>query len=86
MNEDTFTPLLNYLSAMAQAKVLLRQGIITKKEFADIDTMMAKKHGLSLCSIFRKTEWINSEIRGNMSYEKEVKRFGKDNTKNTSAS
>ena len=30
-----------YISAMTQAKVLLNKGIISKKEYADFDTIMA---------------------------------------------
>jgi len=56
-----------YISAMAQAKMMLSNGLINQEEFEDLDTMMAKKHGISLCSIFREIEWINSDFRVNMS-------------------
>ena len=56
-----------YISAMAQAKMMLSNGLINQKEFEDLDTMMAKKYGISLCSIFREIEWINSDFRVNMS-------------------
>lgn len=54
MREDYFQALLGYKSAMAQAKVLLRRGLITRKEYMHFDTMMTKKYGLSLVSIFRE--------------------------------
>ena len=54
MNEDLFRPLLAYKSIMAQAKILLRRGIITKREYTHFDTMFTKKYGLSLDSIFRE--------------------------------
>jgi hypothetical protein len=54
MNKDLFRSLLAYKSIMAQAKVLLRRGIITRKEYAHFDTMFTKKYGLSLDSIFRE--------------------------------
>ena len=56
-----------YISAMAQAKMMLSNGLINQEEFEDLDTMMAKKYGISLCSIFREIEWINSDFRVNMS-------------------
>ena len=54
VNKDLFRSLLAYKSIMAQAKILLRQGIITKREYAHFDTMFTKKYGLSLDSIFRE--------------------------------
>ena len=53
MNKDLFASLLAYKSIIAQAKVLLRQGTITKREYTHFDTMFTKKYGLSLDSIFR---------------------------------
>lgn len=44
---------LDYYAAMAVARSMLKKGIITEKEYADIDTIIAKKHGISLCSILR---------------------------------
>ena len=54
MREDMFRSVLGYLSAMAQAKALLHQGIITQREYTHFDTMFTKKYGLSLDSIFRE--------------------------------
>ncbi|MBQ7541966.1 MAG: hypothetical protein IJT44_06720 [Clostridia bacterium] len=51
MNKDLFESLLAYKSIMAQAKILLRRGIITRKEYAHFDTMFTKKYGLSLDSM-----------------------------------
>ena len=42
-----------YRRAMAVAKGMLRQGIISEKEYTKIDTMLAKKYGLSSSTIFR---------------------------------
>ncbi len=38
--------ILGYKSAMAQARRMLSEGIITEAEYAIIDTMMAEKYGL----------------------------------------
>ncbi len=54
MNEDFFRRLLGYKSAMAQAKILLGKGIITKQEYAHFDTIFTKKYGISLDSILRE--------------------------------
>ena len=45
--------LWNYQTAMAMARKMLSQGIITGKEYAKIDATIAKKYGVSSCSIFR---------------------------------
>ena len=54
VDKDLFRSLLAYKSIMAQAKVLLDRGIITKREYVHFDTMFTKKYGLSLGSIFRE--------------------------------
>lgn len=45
--------LWNYQTAMAMARQMLSQGITTGKEYAKIDATIAKKYGVSSCSIFR---------------------------------
>ena len=60
--------ILGYKSAMAQARLMLSKGIISKDEYAIIDTMMAEKYGLSSCSLFRENDLLYSSIRGNMSH------------------
>ena len=45
--------LWRYQTAMALARKMLSQGIITEKEYEKIDTIIAKKYGVSSCSIFR---------------------------------
>ncbi len=55
MDEDLFKSLLAYKSIMAQAKVLLRRGIITRREYTHFDTIHAlTKHDHPL------TEWEES--------------------------
>lgn len=53
MSDELFAVILPYKSAMAQARLMLSKGLITKDEYAIIDTMMAEKYGLPSCSIFR---------------------------------
>lgn len=45
--------LFNYQTAMALARTMRSKGIISAKEYAKIDTIIAKKYGISSCSIFR---------------------------------
>ena len=54
MDKDLFRSLLAYKSIMAQAKVLLDRGVITKREYGHFDTIFLKKYNLSLDSIFRE--------------------------------
>ncbi len=54
MDKDLFRSVLAYKSTMAQAKMLLRRGVITRKEYLHFDTMFTKKYGLSLDGIFRE--------------------------------
>ncbi len=54
MTNDFFQRLASYKAAMSLAKGMLRQGVISAKEYAEIDTIMTKKYGLSLVSIFRE--------------------------------
>lgn len=50
---EFFDRLAAYKTAMSLAAAMLRQGIISKGKYAEIDTIMTKKYGLSLDSIFR---------------------------------
>lgn len=52
MNE-LYQRLTDYQTAMSLARAMLRQGIISEDDYRKIDTIIAKKHGISSCSIFR---------------------------------
>ena len=45
--------LLAYQMAMALARSMRSKGLISAKEYAKIDTIIANKYGISSCSIFR---------------------------------
>ena len=45
--------LFAYQMAMALARSMHSKGLISAKEYAKIDTIIAKKYGISSCSIFR---------------------------------
>lgn len=53
MNEDLRKRITAYRISMSVFRGMLREGIITEKEYSKIDTIMAKKYGISSCTIFR---------------------------------
>ena len=73
MIDEQYSSLINYKSAMSQAKLRHSKGIITAKEYEIIAPKMCEKFGINSCSIFRDNEWINTLFRGNMSDTKEAK-------------
>ena len=68
MNEQVFA----YCSAMAQARRMLEQQLITKPEYAKIDALLLKKYNLSSNSIYRDINLITAAVRANMSHHTEV--------------
>ena len=62
----------SYLASMLQAKRMLAMGILTPEDYAKIDTIIAKKYGLSSCSLYRGIDLLYSRFNGNMSSCKEV--------------
>lgn len=52
MMDDYLQSIIQYRIAMSMAKSMLNKGIITKEEYAKIDTIMTKNAGLSLDTIF----------------------------------
>jgi energy-coupling factor transporter transmembrane protein EcfT len=53
MSEELYTKVAAYRQAMSLAKAMLVRGIITEKEYGEIDTMMAQRYDLSFGTIFR---------------------------------
>ena len=45
--------LFSYQTVMALARSMRSKGLISAKEYAKIDTIIANKYGISSCSIFR---------------------------------
>lgn len=72
MNDGYRAKLESYLAPMIQAKRMLTMGILTPKDYAKIDTIIADKYGISSCSLYRGIDLIYDEFRGNMSHYKEV--------------
>lgn len=51
--DELYQRLTAYQTAMCLARNMLRQGIISEDDYRKIDTIIAKKHRVSSCSIFR---------------------------------
>ena len=62
----------SYLASMLQAKQMLSMGIITPDDYTIIDTIIADKYEISVCSLYRGIDLIYDGFRGNMSHDKEV--------------
>lgn len=50
---ELFDKMYRYQTVMSWVRFLLAKSLITKAEYAKIDTMMAEKYGVSSCSIYR---------------------------------
>lgn len=59
MSEDQFRNEILYQTTMSLAKNLLRQGVISKEEYGQIDTIFTQKYSPSLGSIFADINLIN---------------------------
>ena len=58
--------LLAYRAAMSLATEMLNEGILTPREYAEIDRIIAKKYGLSLGSLYCRKPLIEGAFRGNI--------------------
>ena len=64
--EDFEGCLVAYRVAMSLAEDMLSREIITEEEYRKIDRIVAKKYGLSSCTIYLREPLINGAFRGNM--------------------
>lgn len=58
MNKDYSSRLERYIASMLQFKNMLSSGILTPDDYAEIDTILAEKYGISSCSIYRGIDLI----------------------------
>lgn len=58
--------LLAYRTSMSLAAEMLSEGILTAKEYDQIDRIIAKKYGLSLGSLYCRKPLIEGAFRGNI--------------------
>lgn len=55
-----------YQSAMTQAQIMLKNGIIDKDDIVSIEYKLAEKYGLEIGSIYREIDLITVAFRANM--------------------
>jgi len=55
-----------YQSAMTQAQIMLKNGIIGKNDIVLIEHKLAEKYGLDIGSIYREIDLISVAFRANM--------------------
>ncbi len=55
--------LLHYKAAIAVLKNWLAKGVITNADLLEIDTILARKYGLSSCSIYLENDLLCKENR-----------------------
>ena len=60
--------IIGYCSAIAQARRMLKLGIICLDDFETIEHMLLKKYNLPLSSLFRDKSLIYKETRANISH------------------
>ncbi len=51
--EDYDTRLTNFRTSLAVFQVMVKNGVLKDTDYEKICTVLAKKYGISLCSIFR---------------------------------
>jgi len=66
MANDYKAALIAYRTSMSLAASLLSDGVITEREYSQIDRIIAKRYGLNLASICCRIPLIDPENRGNM--------------------
>ena len=61
-----FQKIQAYQSAMTQAQIMLKNGIIDKYDIVSIEHKLAEKYGIEIGSIYREIDLINVTYRANM--------------------
>lgn len=70
---EYYDRLLGCASAMAQAGVMVSEGLISPEEYAAIDAAMAEKYGVSSSVLFCESGLLYGGVRANMSREEVAK-------------
>jgi len=53
MEQELFEKITLYKTTMAAVKIMMKNDLITQKEYAEIDTIIAEKYGLISSVIYR---------------------------------
>lgn len=54
---------INYLNAMFQVRAMVRQGLISEKDYIQIEEIMAKRYNQKETSLYRLNDLIISPFR-----------------------
>ena len=72
MPESYRERLESYLSAMLCVKRMLSLCLLTEQDYTHMDTIFARKYGISSSSIYRHNGLLSTGCYGNMSSTKEA--------------
>ena len=75
---EFYDAVTSYKASMKQAKTMLESGLISADDYAKIDTKLAQKYNLSLCSIYVHNDLLYTKYDGNIPY-KEVLTINENN-------
>ena len=75
---EFYDAVTSYKASMKQAKTMLERGLISADDYAKIDTKLAQKYNLSLCSIYVHNDLLYTKYDGNIPY-KEVLTINENN-------
>lgn len=75
---EFYKAVTSYKASMKQAKTMLERGLISADDYAKIDTKLAQKYNLSLCSIYVHNDLLSTKHDGNIPY-KEVRTINENN-------
>ena len=75
---EFYEAVTSYKTSMKQAKTMLERGLISADDYAKIDTKLAQKYNLSLCSIYVHNDLQCTKHDGNIPY-KEVLTINENN-------
>ena len=72
MADDYRLRLERYLSSLIPVKKWREEGFISPEEYAEMDTILAEKYGVSSCNIYHGIDLLYAEVRGNMRCEEAI--------------
>lgn len=65
-NQEYMKNIEQYFVSLQFAKRLIREGIISNKDYNLIEEKLAEKYGININSLYRANDLIDSKSRGNI--------------------
>lgn len=65
-NQEYMKNIEQYFVSLQFAKRLIREGIISNKDYDLIEEKLAEKYGININSLYRANDLIDSKSRGNI--------------------